>query len=104
MWFAAGLIVGAALVVLFLQLKRINVTVKWYEWLIGVAGMLVMVYSLQNVFAASASESGTGAPGVFFLLFALPGIFLILVSIGIPSTRFFLWKNRQRRGQDVQEV
>ena len=104
MWFAAGLLVGAALVILFLQLKRINVTVKWYEWLIGIIGMLVVVYGLQNVFALAESESSTGAPGTFFLLFALPGIIFLLVAIGLPSIRFITGKYYSRGGQDAQEA
>ena len=104
MWFVIGVLVGAGLVGLYLLLKRIDFTVRWYEWLVGAIGIIVFSFGLDNVFALAQSESSTGAPGVFFLLFALPGILILLIAAGIPSTRFIFGKYYKRRDEDVQET
>ena len=55
MWLIIGLVIGAALVTLALWLRGRRIVVKWYEWLIGAIGLLLLLFTIQN-FVASFAE------------------------------------------------
>jgi len=80
MWFfIAGIVVGLGLLLLVLWLRRRNVAIAWYEWLIGIIGLALIAYGIQN-FTASSAGGEPSAPGVFLLIFGLPGAILLLIA------------------------
>lgn len=78
-YFFGGAIVVGGLVWLVLWLRSRNISVTWYEWLIGAIGLLLLIFSIQNIFAAYA-EFETTAPSRFLLLFGLPGLIIMAIA------------------------
>ncbi|APV44661.1 reductive dehalogenase membrane anchor [Dehalogenimonas formicexedens] len=80
-----GFIVGAAVVALIAKLRS-NLKLTWYEWLIGVIGALLLVFSVLLI------ESALGKPGEptnvvwwFLLGVSLPGIILLIIAWRLVS-------------------
>ena len=91
MWFfIAGIVVGLGLLLLVLWLRRRNVAIAWYEWLIASVGLVLISFGVQNYSAASAAGE-PNAPGVFLLVFGLPGVLLLVI------TAFLVWWGYARR-------
>jgi len=87
MWLVIGLILGIVLVALVFWLRSRKIRVAWYEWLLGVLGLLSMVFSLQNYQASVAAFEST-APGMFLLVFGLPGLILVLLAVALALWRY----------------
>ncbi len=79
MWLIIGLIAGAAVLGLVLWMKGKDVAVKWYEWLIGALGLMLLLFTIQN-FAGSLAELESTAANMFLLVSGLPAIILLAVS------------------------
>jgi len=86
MWLTIGLFIGAGLLALVLWLRSRRIVVTWYEWLIGVVGLLLLLFTIQN-FAASFAEFEPIAPWRFLLVFGLPAIILLAVAWLLPWLR-----------------
>ena len=91
MWFIIALILGAGLVALWLWLRSRKVAVTWYEWLIGILGLLLLLFTIQN-FSASFAEHEEHAAWKFLLVFGLPAIILLAVACLLP------WLRHRRAG------
>ncbi len=79
MWLIIGLIAGAAVLGLVLWMRGKGISVKWYEWLIGAIGLLLLLFTIQN-FAGSLAELESTAANMFLLVSGLPAIILLAVS------------------------
>lgn len=88
MWFIIGLILGAVLLALVLLLRTRKIAVKWYEWLIGALGLILLLFTIQN-FSGSLVEHEEFAAWTFLWLSGVPSIILICVSIFLPWRRYF---------------
>ena len=88
MWLIIGLIIGLGLVTLAIWLRSQKIRVSWYEWILAVLGLLLMLFSLQN-YQASIAAFEPVAPGMFLLVFGLPGLVLVLLAIGLAWWRYF---------------
>ena len=88
MWLVIGLILGIVLVALVFWLRSRKIRVAWYEWLLGVLGLLSMVFSLQN-YQASVAAFEPKAPGMFLLVFGLPGLILVLLAVALTLWRLY---------------
>jgi hypothetical protein len=86
MLIVGGLLVVLALVTLAYWLKQRGITVRWYEWLLGSLGLILLVFSLQNYFAATR-EFEPAAPVMFLLVFGLPALVLLVLAVGLPWLR-----------------
>ena len=88
MWFFVALIVGAGLLALAWFLKSRGVSVKWWEWILIVLGVLVLLFTIQNATGASL-EWEPAAARVFWIfgliatviLLAIPGVFICLRNL-----------------------
>lgn len=78
-WVFGGLIIGSGLLALVLWLRSKSVSVKWYEWLIGAIGLLVLLFGIQN-FGAAFVEFEPTAAWMFLLVVGLPGLILLAVA------------------------
>ena len=105
MWLVVGLILGIVLVALVFWLRSRKIRVAWYEWLLGVLGLLSMVFSLQNYQASVAAFEPT-APGMFLLVFGLPGLVLVLLAIALPWWRHFRKRRsaQNKTGEEKQAI
>jgi uncharacterized membrane protein len=86
MWLIIGLIAGAAALGLVLWLRGKDVAVKWYEWLIGALGLVLLLFTIQN-FAGSIAEIESTAANMFLLVTGLPAIILMAVSWQLVARR-----------------
>ncbi len=86
MWLIIGLVAGAAVLGLVLWMKGKDVAVKWYEWLIGALGLMLLLFTIQN-FAGSLAELESTAANMFLLVSGLPAIILLAVSWQLVARR-----------------
>ncbi|PKH47882.1 zinc ribbon domain-containing protein [Dehalococcoides mccartyi] len=87
MWFSIGMIVGALIVGLVWWLKAKNAYLKWYEWLIGIAGAALLVFTIQNIFGSFA-ETEPKAAAMFVLVTGLPSLILLAIAWQLALRRF----------------
>ncbi len=86
MWLIIGLIAGAAVLGLVLWMKGKDVAVKWYEWLVGALGLMLLLFTIQN-YAGSLAELESTAANMFLLVSGLPAIILLAVSWQLVARR-----------------
>ena len=85
MWLVIGLIVGAGLLWLVQWMKSKNMAFKWYEWLLGVIGLAMLLFTIQNFFGSQA-ELEPKAASMFLLVTGLPAV-ILLVLTGVLAAR-----------------
>ena len=87
MWFIIGLVIGAGLLTLALWLHSRKIVVKWYEWLIGALGLLLLLFMIQNI-VGSIAEMETTAAWQFLWLIGLPALTLLTLAWWLPWCRY----------------
>jgi hypothetical protein len=86
MWFIFGLIVGAGILALVLWLRNRNIGMKWYEWIIGVIGLGLLLLMVQNIIG-SVREMETLAAWQFLWIIGLPALILLSLAWWLPWRR-----------------
>ncbi len=86
MWLIIGLIAGAAVLGLVLWMRGKDVSVKWYEWLVGAIGLMLLLFTIQN-YAGSLAELESTAANMFLLVSGLPAVILLAVSWQLVARR-----------------
>jgi hypothetical protein len=86
MWFLIGLILGALLLGLATWMRRKNISLTWYEWLIGIVGLVLLVFTIQN-FVGSIAELESSAAWMFLLVVGLPALILLAVAWQLAARR-----------------
>lgn len=95
LWFVFALALGAVLTGLVLWLRNKGISVKWYEWLIGTIGLLLLLAAGQHYFASLAERYSTaGVMGG--LAFAIPALILLAVT-----WQLIVRRQRAYREEDV---
>ena len=79
MWLIIGLLVGIGLMLLVMQLRNKGISLTWYEWLIGLVGLGLLLYTIQNL-VGSFAEFEPNAAWLFVLVLGLPAIILMAVA------------------------
>ena len=80
MWvFLVALIVGGFIGALILWLRSRDIKVSWYEWLIGIAGLLLLLFTVQNYIGAKA-EFMFEAGNKFLMVLGIPAVLLMVVA------------------------
>jgi hypothetical protein len=79
MWFIVALIVGAGLATAVMWMRSRGVATKWYDWVIGIVGILLLVFGLQN-FIGSGAEGEADAASMWLLVTAIPAVILLAVA------------------------
>ena len=85
MWLVIGLIVGALVFWLAAMMKSKGMSFKWYEWVIGLIGLALLLFTIQNFFGSQA-ELEPKAASMFLLVTGLPAV-ILLVLTGVLATR-----------------
>ena len=88
MVFTIALILGAALAALILLLRNRGVKVSWYEWLIGIVGLFVLLFTLQNYFA-TLNEFEPEAASTFLMVTGIPALILMAIAA------FLAWRRNR---------
>lgn len=79
---ALGAIIVAAM---FLAANR-GIKIAWYEWLIGIVGLFLLLFTIQNYFG-SLSEFEPEAAQAVLLVTGIPSILLLAVAISLGWRR-----------------
>lgn len=78
MFFSFGLAIGI-IGTLLVQAVRSGTRISWYEWILGVLGLGLVIVAVWHLFASIAElESQAGFVGLAVL--GLPGILLLLAA------------------------
>ena len=77
-----GVIVTACLFALVLWLRQRNIMVTWYEWLIGIVGLVLLLIAVQHVFGALA-EFFPYAAWMGLLVLGLPALILLAIFFAL---------------------
>ncbi len=86
MSFILALIVGGIVGALVLWLRSRDMGLTWYELLIGVVGVLLLLFTIQNYFGATAEFESTAA-NLFLLITGLPSLVLLAVTWQLAARR-----------------
>jgi uncharacterized membrane protein YeaQ/YmgE (transglycosylase-associated protein family) len=79
MWLVIGLVIGALLIWLVSVMKGKGISMKWYEWIIGLIGLALLLFTVQNFFGSKAELEPTAA-NMFLLITGLPALILLAVT------------------------
>jgi len=85
-WFFMGAVISGCLVWLVSWLRKNDVSVRWYEWLMGALGIIVLAFMAQNMWSALA-EFENKAVWMYLVILGLPGLLLLLASIQLVRRR-----------------
>jgi hypothetical protein len=86
MIFIIGMVVGAALMWLVFWLMQKEIVVKWYEWLLGALGFMMLVWTVHDFFGSMA-EYNEAAGRIFLWLLGTPALILLALAIFLPWWR-----------------
>ncbi len=78
MWMAIAFILGVGLTALWFWAKNKNMSIKWWEWVLGLLGIFLISFTIQNIMASSFEEV-TATNGAFMLVTGLPGLILLVI-------------------------
>ncbi|KSV16178.1 dehalogenase [Dehalococcoides mccartyi] len=86
MWATISLLIGLgfARFIQYLKVKAINI--KWYEWIIGISGLLLILFCIQNSIAGFAEREPKSA-WMFMVIIGLPGLILLGVARSLVTAR-----------------
>jgi hypothetical protein len=79
MWLVIGLVIGALLIWLVSFMKSKGMAFKWYEWVIGLIGLALLLFTIQNYFGSQA-ELESKAANMFLLVTGLPALILLAIT------------------------
>jgi hypothetical protein len=79
MWLVIGLVIGALLIWLVSFMKSKGMAFRWYEWIIGLIGLALLLFTVQNFFGSQA-ELEPKAANMFLLVTGLPALILLAIT------------------------
>lgn len=74
-----GVLVAVAVYAAINWLRSRNIKVDWYEWLIGIVGLILLLIAVQHYFGAS-SELFSFAAWTGLAIIGVPAIILLVVA------------------------
>jgi hypothetical protein len=88
----ASFLFGIGVTALWFWLRKNNIQVKWYEWLIGAMGVIILAIMVQNISAASFEEFSNTIP-MFLLFFGIPAVILLALAWRLVTVRLIKQRN-----------
>ncbi|BAQ34038.1 dehalogenase [Dehalococcoides sp. THU3] len=79
MWIIIGFVLGILSYWLVNWTKNKGLALNWYEWVIGIIGLFLLVFTLQN-FLGSFTELEPKAAYLFLLVTGLPAVILLALT------------------------
>ena len=83
-WVVLGALIGAGFY--WLATNKKGITFKWYEWVMIVVAVLLLLFTIQN-YQASIAEIEPRAANIFLLLFGLPAVILGAIPVVLNRMR-----------------
>lgn len=81
-----GALIAVGLYALVSWLRKRNIKVAWYEWLMGIIGLVLLVMAIQHFFGAMA-ELFPFAAWMGLLIIGAPALILLLVAWQLVAKR-----------------
>ena len=79
MWFVIALILGGLVGAFALWMRSKDMKMAWYTWLIGIVGLFLLLFTIQN-YVGSVNEFEDSAATMFLLVLGLPAVILLAVA------------------------
>ena len=87
LWFFVALALGIGLTLLVMWIRNKKVVVKWYDYLMGIIGLLLLLLAIQHLAGTLVIEKYTTAAWLGAIIFGLPAIILLLVPYFMATRR-----------------
>ncbi len=84
-WFIFGIGLGVAGTIYFYSLKAKRVTLRWYEWLLAIAEVFLVGFTVQN-FLGSFTELEPQAAWLMLVFLGVPAVILGVVFVRLLSS------------------
>lgn len=78
MWLLLGILIGIIALGIIWWARKSNTSLQWYDWVISLAGLAMLLFTVQNYFA-SVAEGESKAASMFLLVAGLPALILLAV-------------------------
>lgn len=85
-WFLFGLVFGACVLALLRWKSARKITMTWYEWVMGIASLILILLVIQN-FVGSVAEEETRAAWMGVLFLGIPAVILGVLAVRLPLQR-----------------
>jgi len=86
MWLIVGLIVGGGILALIFLMRNHGIQTKWYDWVVGLIGLFLLLFAIQNYFGSQAEREPTAA-NLFLLVTGVPAIILLVIAWQLIARR-----------------
>ncbi|MDW7673323.1 MAG: hypothetical protein SCK28_02180 [Bacillota bacterium] len=84
LWLFFGIVIGYILSVLVSKVKAGQLAVKWYQWVLGVLGTVLLLFTIQNYLALKNLEFNAKAASYTWSVFGLPALVMFALIWVIP--------------------
>lgn len=84
LWLILGILIGCVVFYLVSKAKAGEISIKWYQWVLGFMGTGLILFALQNYIALGSREFFSEAAPYVWTIFGLPGLILIALIWVIP--------------------
>ncbi len=74
-----GIAIGGGVLLLLNFTRSRNIATKWYDWLIGIVGIALLVFAVQN-YAGSLAENEPAAANFLALVWGTQAIIVLAVA------------------------
>lgn len=85
-WFLFGLVLGACVLALLRWKAAKNIRMTWYEWVMGLASLILILLVIQN-FVGSIGEEEPRAAWMGVLFLGIPAVILGVLAVRLPRQR-----------------
>src|SRR5512145_749262 len=83
MWLAIGIVLGLGLAYLVSASRSGRVRVRWYQWLLGIAAVGLLLLAIQN-YLALQDELEFKMAGFALMAFGVPGVISAVLAFFLP--------------------
>lgn len=83
LWLIVGIGIGLGLFVILSRVKAGKLSVKWYQWTLGIIALLMILFTIQN-FLGFLEELEPQAGTFILLSVGLPAVILVALIWVIP--------------------
>lgn len=85
-WFTVGALFGVVFLWMIGKMRSNNVSLTWYEWLLGLTGVALLMFTFEN-FLGAFEEMETTAAWMFLLVTGLPSLIFLLITWQLAARR-----------------
>lgn len=79
MWFIIGILLGGAFLGLVWLMRNKGASFTWYEWLIGIVGVVLLLFGIQNLVGGLVETEST-AGWLLMAVFGVPALILLTAT------------------------